>query len=258
MRDGDAGAEVAHQEALDRAGGRPLLGEEHAGEGEVAGLLLAVVLRHRLDHRVGVGVLAGQFLQEVGDLFAAEDEQAEERRHGGEERHDHVLRDAADRVVERVLGRGLDLLQEAHEEAGVAGLLPHLVQQVRHAGVGEVGAGEDLEAESSHQDRLEADAGVDDGGELLPGQDALLLVGQLVEELGDVGQGEELVGEDLAVADGARDVGVGLDDALQGGRGQPLDALVDGAGAARSGAPGSARGVDGRCVVMVEAMPTFF
>src|SRR5580698_2240104 len=65
------------------------------------------------------------------------------------------------------------------------------------------GAGEDVHAESSHQDGLEADAGVHDGGELLPGEGALLLVGQRVEELREVGQGDEFVGEDLAVADGA-------------------------------------------------------
>ena len=107
----------------------------------------------------------------------------------GEERHQHVLGDAATGLSIGFLAVGFTCCKEADEETGVTGLLPHLVQQVRDAGVGEVGAGEDLEAESSHQDRLEADAGVDDGGELLPGEDALLLVGQLVEELGDVGRG---------------------------------------------------------------------
>ena len=190
-RDGDAGAEVAHQGALDRAGGGPLLGEEEAAEGEVPGLLLAVVLRDRLDHRVGVGVLTGQLLQEVGDFFAAEDEQAEQRRHAGEDRHDARCSAMRPMVLSSgFLAFGFTWLEEPHEEAGVAGLLPHLVQQVRHPGVGEVGAGEDVEAESSHQDRLEADAGVHDGCELLSGQGALLLVGELVPELRDVGQGE--------------------------------------------------------------------
>ena len=155
-----------------------------------------------------------------------------------------LLRDAADRAVEGVPRLRLHLVEEAHEEAGVAGLLPHLVQQVRHPGVGEVGAGEDVDAESSHQDRLEADAGVHDGCELLPGQGALLLVGEPVEELGDVGQGEELVGEDLAVADLAGDVGVGLHDALQGGGREALDALLDGPGGL--GAVGASLCVHGR------------
>ncbi len=108
----------------------------------------------------------------------------------------------------------------------MAGLLPHLVEEVRDAGVGEVGSGDDLETESSHQDRLEADAGVDDGGELLAREDLLLLVGQAVEELRDVRQAEDLVGEDLAVADLAGDVDVGLDDPLEGGRREAVDPLV--------------------------------
>ena len=172
--DGDARAEVAHQEALDSAGRGPLLGEDDAGEGEVAGLLLAVVLGGGLDHGVGVGVLAGQLLQEVRDLLAAEDEQAEERRHGHEDRQQEVLKDADDRAVEWVLGLRPHLREEADEEAGVARLLPHLVQQVVHPGVGEVGPADDLDAEPGHQDRLEADARVDDGGELLAREGALL------------------------------------------------------------------------------------
>ena len=188
------------------------------------------------------GCSTGQLLQEVGDLFAAEHEQAEERRHAREERHDGLHGEAADRIVERVLGLGLTWLEEADEEPGVAGLLPHLVQQVGHPGVGEVGAGEDVDAESSHQDRFEADAGVHDGGELLPGEGALLLVAELVEELGEVGQGEELVGQDLAVADGAGDLGVGLHDALQRGGGEALYALVDGAGRLPAGSGRGGRG----------------
>jgi len=41
--DGDPGAQAADEEALGAAGGGPLLGEEQAGEGQVAGLLLGSV-----------------------------------------------------------------------------------------------------------------------------------------------------------------------------------------------------------------------
>ena len=128
------------EDEFDRARGGPLLGEEHAAEGQVPGLLLAVILRDGLDHPVGFG--CWPTLQQVGDLLAAEDEQAEGGRHGREERHEDVLRDAGHRTVDGVLGPGLDVVEEAHEEAGMVGLFPHVVQQVVHAGVGEVGAWE--------------------------------------------------------------------------------------------------------------------
>ena len=84
----------------------------------------------------------------------------------------------------------------------------------------------------------------------------------LAEMLGHVGQGDELVGEDLTLADGAGDVPVGFQDALERGCRKALDALVHGLVGARSAHCGG-RGVVavvGVVVVvsMVEAMPTFF
>ena len=57
---------------------------------------------------------------------------------------------------------------------------------------------------------------------------------------------EELVGEDLAVADLAGDVGVGLDDPLERGGREALDALVHGAGGARWRHRGGRGGRGGR------------
>ena len=45
----------------------------------------------RLDHRIGFLVLAGQLLHQVGHLFSAEDEEAEEGRHRGQDRQHHLL-----------------------------------------------------------------------------------------------------------------------------------------------------------------------
>ena len=51
----------------------------HAGEGEVPGLLLAVVPVDRGQERVGVGVLGRPLLEQVGDLLAGEHHRVEQR-----------------------------------------------------------------------------------------------------------------------------------------------------------------------------------
>ena len=89
---------------------------------------------------------------------------------------------------------------------------------------------EDLDAESGHQDRLEADAGVRDGGELFPREHGRLLVGQVAKSSGRLEERDKLVRQHLAVAHRRRGPPVGLEDARQRGGGEALDAPVDGAG----------------------------
>ena len=86
------------------------------------GLLLAVVPVDGRQERVGVGVLAGQLLHEVGDLLAGDHHHVERGRVPEDPRLAEAVELAgADVADERVLGRGADLLDDPLEQPLVRG-----------------------------------------------------------------------------------------------------------------------------------------
>ena len=91
----------------------------------------------------------------------------------------------------------------------------------------------DLEGEAGHEHGLEAQADVDHRGGLLAREHGPLLGRELLQ-LGEAGQRQQLVGEDLAVAEGAGEVDVGVDHPPQGGGVELLDPagrrIVEGGG----------------------------
>jgi hypothetical protein len=136
----------------------------------VTGLLLAVIAVDLSEERVRVRVVAGQLLEQVGDLLAGEDQDDEE---GGavEDRADDEPLDHSERApVEGAGATRLELVEDTDEQPRVAGLLPQLVQQVLDALVRQVGRVRHLQAEAGQENRLEAEPLLDDGGDLLSRQ----------------------------------------------------------------------------------------
>src|SRR5205807_5303648 len=121
----------ADQEPLERSRIPPLLGEDRAGEGEVTGLLGAVVTVDLSDERIGAAVLHGQLLHEIGDLLTTEDENRQQRWPADYLAHDEQLQRPQHR--ERVAGGRRELREQAAEQPRVARLLTDLMERVHHA-----------------------------------------------------------------------------------------------------------------------------
>ena len=121
----------ADEEPLEHARLAPLLREHGAGEGQVTGLLGPVVAVDLADERVGVAVLHGQLLHEIGDLLTTEDQDRQQRLATDDLTHDEELDRPQHR--ERVAGGRRELAEQAAEQPGVARLLADLVQGVDDA-----------------------------------------------------------------------------------------------------------------------------
>lgn len=161
-------------------------------------------------------------LHQIGDLLAGEHGDAEQRRplHDGP---DDAI-DEGEPPQDGRLGGGLELADEAQEQARVAGLLAELVEDVGDARVEQVVAAQDLVGEPDGRRRLEADAGEQDG-QLFAAEPGELIVGELEAEPLDR---QQLDGHDQAVADVPGHGLVGFEHA--GGRhgGQALETALGG------------------------------
>jgi hypothetical protein len=223
----DRGGEEPHVGLVEQARLLPHLRQHHAGEGQVPGLLLAVVAVDRAHERVGAGVVGRPLLQQVGDLLAGEDHRVQQRRVVDHLVDDDGAHGVDQPVVHRVRGGRAQLVEQAGEQPRVACLLAHLVQEVGDAGIGEVGRPGDAQPEAGDEDRLELEAGAGDRGERQAAElrDPLLRERALVEA---GGAEQEVGGQHLALPQPARQVGVRVDDpGLRGGV-QLADAFGDG------------------------------
>ena len=129
-------------------------------------------------------------------------------------------------VQEEAGSRRPDVLDQAQEGPGVAGLLPHLVQGVGAAGVDDVAALGQGQGEGGDEHGLEADTGLQERRHLLPGEGGPLLGREpvLVGVDGEQGVGDELTVGELAPGEAL----LGLDDPSDRGRVEALDPEGDG------------------------------
>ena len=223
------GRDVAHHGALDAPGSGPRLGEHGAREREVPRLFLPVVPVERGEHRVGVGVLGGEPLQEVGDLLAGERHHEQQRVVARDASRDAVQQPGERGTVERVARRRSELVDEPDERTRVLRLLADLVEHVGDAGVGEVGRLGDHAGEA--RPRARPRTARPSRASTRPPRVRGGRAARAWSSTSRPAMREELVGDHLAGAERApRQVGVGLDRSAARHRVEAVDAPV-GAGA---------------------------